>query len=90
MNIIDAVKSGRRFKRRHHIRWFEKYDGCPSERFHYSDHSILCELIVDDILATDWAIEGRDAGITKADFSEFIIVTGFAVIYILIFIYTLY
>jgi hypothetical protein len=54
MNIIDAVKSGKPYKRRHHGCWFDKTN-------HWRG---------DDILATDWEIEERKIEITENEFEE--------------------
>ena len=57
MNIIEAVRSGKRF-RREGFNWF------PFNADHYNSVS------KEDILAEDWEIEERKIEITEAEFDE--------------------
>jgi hypothetical protein len=59
MNIIDAVKSGKKFKRPGYI-W------TSSENLNRD----YLRLTKDDILATDWEIEERKIEITETEFDE--------------------
>lgn len=55
MSIIDAVKSGKKFKR-------------PDWRTWYDDsHSVI---LIEDILAIDWEIEESKIEITESEFDE--------------------
>ena len=58
MNIIDAVKSGKLFKR-------------PGGGWYTNDHhSDKLPLTKSDILATDWEIEERKIEITEREFDR--------------------
>lgn len=54
MNVIEAIKSGKRFKRR-------------SEKAWMSDDQ-LYNYVKEDIIADDWEIEIQPVTITRADF----------------------
>lgn len=57
MNIIDAIKSGKRFMRKSQ----------PNQGFWYHAGSGLT-FYVNDILADDWEIESEAVWITREDF----------------------
>ena len=57
MNILDAMRSGRRFRR-------------PSWEIYYSDtHEGFLELTPEDLLAEDWVIEEKKVTITASEFT---------------------
>jgi hypothetical protein len=60
MNIIEAVKSGKRIKRKG---WPNK--NCWAQRDGYRMYRILEE----DLLADDWEVEEKQVTITESDFS---------------------
>lgn len=57
MNLIEAVKSGKSYKRKKHTYWYES----SNKEFHLS---IQC------ILADDWEVESEPLMITRAQFDE--------------------
>ena len=77
MNFIEAVNSGKRFKRKSHDFWieekdtneygvtfmaiFSEYENCEDE---------LLQLDSDDINATDYIIEEKVITITESEFYE--------------------
>jgi hypothetical protein len=54
LSVIDAIKSGKRFRRKGEM-WFVQDD-------------LPMRLTREDILATDWEIEGRKIEITESEF----------------------
>jgi len=61
INLLDAVKSGRRFRRRHN----QQHDVAPagwlgSDRVFVVSH--------DDVLATDWELEPAPVTVTREQF----------------------
>lgn len=60
MNIIEAVRSGKNFKRNKLNCW------------NYSDSKTI-NLYREDILATDWEVEERKIEITESEFDEALI-----------------
>lgn len=56
MNIIEAVKSGKPFKRPGYVNW--------------SSPDAAIEVMPHEILATDWEIEERKIEITESEFDE--------------------
>jgi hypothetical protein len=61
MNIIDAVKSGKRFKRKTHFLWNDNH---PDTIYGFSYISIL---------ATDWEIEELKIQITEKELDQALI-----------------
>ena len=61
MNLIEAVKSGKRFKRKTHTLW---NDNLPDTIYEFSYRSIL---------ADDWEIEERKIEITESEFDKALI-----------------
>jgi hypothetical protein len=64
MNIIEAVKSGKRFRRIGWTRWY------PDDTVgnNIVDETPSCSK--EDILATDWEIEERKVEITESEFEN--------------------
>lgn len=54
MNIIEAIKSGKRFKRKREVRWVEDPRLQP---YHFHE-----------VIADDWEIEEKKVEITKGQF----------------------
>lgn len=68
MNLIDAIKSGRPFRRKGYMRWAAKWDGCYSEILRYEPSEQRVTFTVEDILADDWEIREPQVTITKSQF----------------------
>jgi hypothetical protein len=63
MNIIEAVKSGKRFRRKGQPRYLELF------------HDIDLCLSVVDIAADDWEVEEKKVTITESDFNAALVRT---------------
>jgi hypothetical protein len=59
MNIIEAIKSGKRFKRKGHALWS---DG--------PKYSVMVTMDWSDIVADDWEVEEKMIEITHSQFFE--------------------
>jgi hypothetical protein len=67
MNLIDAIKSGKPFKRKNGSEWLCKWDGCYSEIIRYGDNPEgPKKFTVDDILSDDWEIKETAVTITRS------------------------
>lgn len=62
MNIIEAIKSGKAFKRRSSKNW----TSWPDQKFDGS--LLLANLSADDISANDWEVESEPVTITREEF----------------------
>lgn len=60
MNIIEAIKSGKRFRRSNQLKdWYQASNT-------YANDRSISNLLQSDILADDWEIEEEKIEITKA------------------------
>lgn len=66
MNIIDAVKSGKRFKRKTYINW--AYVTRIGEI--NNEHGAPIYIDSEEILAEDWEVEEETVTITKSQLKE--------------------
>ena len=71
MNLIDAVKSGKSFKR---PEWRHFYSAPAQLLFTVED--IRLQLTIEDILADDWEVEEKQITITESDFNKAVVKTG--------------
>lgn len=60
MNIVEAAKTGKRFRRRGQLDWF------PSPRFEGEEYYFNFE----ELVADDWEVENPVGTITSADFDD--------------------
>lgn len=73
MNIIEAIKSGKKFKRPNFNEWLciRSFDHCALSEFRYVDPAdgkaslSECELRPVDVLADDWQVEEKKIEITE-------------------------
>lgn len=56
MNFIEAVKTGKKFKRAHWDTFYSNYTVCPAQ-----------ELNRMDVLAADWQVEEEKVTLTKTE-----------------------
>ena len=64
MTIIEAIKSGKRFRRTSEKGWLEYYDG----KIHLKGEVLGCDnlsLCATDILADDWEVEEQKVEINR-------------------------
>ncbi len=64
MNLIEAVKSGKRFRRKDHWGWVDL-------------ETVVIGIAKSDILATDWEIEERKIEITESELEAALEASGF-------------
>lgn len=72
MNIIEAIKSGKKFRRPGHAHWF--YIGKNQDYIEYqTDYgNRRYNVTLNDIFADNWEIEEEKIEITKTQFANFI------------------
>lgn len=58
MNIIEAIKSGKRFKRKAHFDYWPK----PNRNSH--------TFSLEELLADDWEVEEKQVTLTESDFES--------------------
>lgn len=66
MNIQQAIRSGRPFRRRGGISYISKFDQCSSEILRWDDEGHYVVFTTEDILASDWEIEEEKIEITRS------------------------
>jgi hypothetical protein len=64
MNLLEAIKSGKRFKRPH---WDIYYSSQMEEEL---------QLSIEELLAEDWEVELKKVTITEEDFNKAVARTG--------------
>lgn len=67
MNIIEAIKSGKRFKRKHASKWHDFKNGGIYYTDIDGDYVNLHNLRVNEVLADDWEIEEKRVGVSAKD-----------------------
>jgi len=63
VNIVEAIKSGKRFKRSTETTYRD------SQQYHYKSDPAFYLLHIEDILANDWEIEPESVTITREQFN---------------------
>lgn len=68
MNLIDAIKSGKPYRRQGESDWVLKWDGCFSEWLRYEN--CRATFTAGDILADNWEIQEPTVTITRAQLEK--------------------
>lgn len=66
MNIIEAIKSGRRFRRKYEKNWYSPI----SDNYPMINISAISR---ENFLADDWEIEGKTVTITREQFDKAVV-----------------